>query len=279
MKGFIKVMIAGAVILGLGIAVLIIVLGANGWHIEGDYEMKTYECQETNTALDVDFDAGSLKIEYYEGETIKVEYPENKRITMTATEADGKLTLKSTYKRWINFDWFSIIPETKIWLPQDDVIALNLDVDAGMVSVPEGEYADMNIVMDAGSLHTGALKCKNFSLKMNAGAADVESVISENPIFCKMNAGDFKVKSLECPALKCEISAGSLEAEKVAANELDVDVSAGDARVTMVGTESEYTVDVHKSAGSCNISNRTGTTDKRITAKISAGSVDVRFTN
>ena len=279
MKGFVKVIIAGAIILGIGVAVLVVVLGANGWQIEGAYEMKTYDCQETNGSLDVDFAAGNLIINYYDGEKIKVEYPENKRMTATILEENGTLTFKTTYKKLINFNWFSKTPDTKIWLPQNLTVALDLDMDAGTVNIPDGEYGSVKIVMDAGSLYAGDISCSSFSLRMSAGAATVKNVISAGGAECKMSAGDLKIQSLSCPALKCDVSAGSVKAEKLTCDVLNVDVSAGSAAFTLAGAESEYSVSVDKSAGSCNISDRTGSTDKRITADISAGSLEIKFTN
>lgn len=39
MKRFLKFVIAGAVIFGIGIAIMVITLGVNGWNIDDDYEM------------------------------------------------------------------------------------------------------------------------------------------------------------------------------------------------------------------------------------------------
>lgn len=60
MKRFLKFVIAGAVIFGIGIAIMVITLGVNGWNIDDDYEMMSYECSEQNSVLDLEFSAGML---------------------------------------------------------------------------------------------------------------------------------------------------------------------------------------------------------------------------
>ena len=73
MKGYVKCIIAGAIILGIGIAVLLVALALNGWHFdfkefsfnETEYEMKSYTAENQYTDLKVDISAGEVEVVYY----------------------------------------------------------------------------------------------------------------------------------------------------------------------------------------------------------------------
>lgn len=282
MKGFVKVIIAGAVILVLGIGVLVVALGINGWQInvDEDFEMKYYECEDNNTTLAIDFSAGKLEIDYYEGETIKVEYPENERLSASISEENGKFSFSTNYHhKWNNFfGWFSKnIPTTKIWIPYGDIMNLKLGMNAGSVRIADGEYGSFDVEMNAGSISMGDIICNKLSVEVNAGSVDAKNVTSAEKVNVDMNAGSMRFRSLICPSVDISVSAGSLDFAKVETSSVDVDVSAGSVCLEMLGAKSDYTIDVDKSAGSCNISNQRGAKDKRIKADVSAGSLNIKF--
>ncbi|MDE7348077.1 MAG: DUF4097 domain-containing protein [Clostridia bacterium] len=278
MKGFIKVMIAGAVILVVGIVILVIALGVHGWQFDGDYEMKYYECAEQNTTLNIDFSAGTLEINYYDGEKIKIEYPENKVLTSTISESNGTLSFSTTTKRkWNVFNWFSKIPEAKIWIPQGDIMNIHLDMNAGTTKFADGEYGDFIIGMNAGTLQIGDVACKKLAVELSAGTLSMKNMVSAEDVRLDLSAGTLNIQSLVCPSLIGNVNAGTANISRLNTSSVDVDVSAGTVRLGMVGAKSDYNVAVKKSAGSCNVSNQSGATDKRIKANISAGTLSVSF--
>ncbi len=278
MKGFIKVMIAGTVILVIGIVILVITLGVHGWHIDDDYDIKYYECTEQNTILDIDFLAGTLEINYYDEKMIKIEYPENKIWSASIIESNGKLSFATTTRRkWNIFNWFSKIPTAKIWIPKGQIIDIDLDMNAGVTKLACGEFGNLNIKMNAGALQMDDAICKKLSVDMNAGTLNLKNAVSAEDVSIDLGAGALNVQSLVCPSLTGDISAGALNISRLQAVSVDIDISAGAVKLGMAGVRSDYNIAIEKSAGSCNISNQLGNKDLRIEANISAGSLNVSF--
>lgn len=258
MKRFVKVMIAGAIIIGIGIAVLLVALGLNGWSFTTKFETEEYTSEEDNTALSVDLDAGKLKIEYHEGENIQISYPKAKGYETTIIESNGKLSLEGNKHRWYIFTWGITIPETVIRIPRDKITSVEIEVNAGTVELPDGAFESVKIEVNAGTCIVGKITdCELLDIHMNAGTVSVEGA--------------------ECDKLVCEVNAGSADIRKIDSYESKVEVNAGSANITFTGSVEEYSADVSVSAGSCNgVSTRTGG-DKKITVKVSAGSVNASF--
>lgn len=278
MKSMMKVIIAGAVIMVLGIAILCISLGVHGWKFDGDYEIITYECSDDNSTLDVEFSAGTLEINYYDGEKIKVEYPQNKVLSTEVEEADGALSFETKIKKsWDIISGFMKIPTAKIWIPQGDVINIKLELNAGSVKLARGEYCALDIKVNAGALSIGDVKCGKLSADVNAGSMNMQDVFSEAEVKLNLSAGSMDIKSLESPALVGDVSAGKASIGRIQTPLVDFDISAGSVRLAMAGEKSKYNVRIDKSAGSCNISDQAGSEDLRIKASISAGSLNVIF--
>ena len=278
MKRFAKVMIAGAVIMGIGLAILIAALAVGGGNFQDDYEIKTYECSEENVSLDIDFSIGKLDVDFYDGEKIKIEYPENKLLSASVKESSGKLSFKTDYRRKLNlFRWLRKIPATKIWIPQGPVMNVKINMDAGEAKFADGEYGDFNLYMNAGSFEMNDADCVTLSVTLNAGAVDMNSVSSVEDVKFQVNAGKIDIDSLNCPYVVTDVNAGDVSVDKMQVPKVDVDISAGSVKFGIVGNRAEYNILVDKSAGKCNISNQKGTMDKYINADISAGSLNVDF--
>ncbi|MDE6473902.1 MAG: DUF4097 domain-containing protein [Clostridia bacterium] len=278
MKGFIKVMIAGAVILVVGLVILVVTLGVHGWQFDDDYDMKYYECTEQNTTLDIDFSAGTLEVNYYDGEKIKIEYPENKILSASIAESNGKLSFATTTKRkWNIFNWYNKIPTAKIWIPQGEIIDIDLNMNAGVTKFADGEFGDMSIKMNAGTLQVDNASYKKLSIDMNAGSINLKNAVSAEAVGIDLGAGALNIQSLVCPSLTGDISAGAVNIGRLQTASVDVDISAGAVKLGMIGVQSDYNISIQKSAGSCNVSNQSGEKDLRIKANISAGALKVSF--
>ena len=240
MKGIIKTVIAGGVIIGIGLAIILITLAVNGFSVKKpEFETLTYTAEGENTSLNIHIGAGQVKTEFYDGDRITIEYPSSTSFKSEISERDGVLNYSATIKSvWFWGSWD--IPQTTIKLPKDVVYDLDFEVSAGTVDIASGVYGKVNIEVSAGTLTLDTTTCDKLT--------------------CKISAGEFKVKKLSCPDIKAKISAG------------DISINIDDVREA-------YDIKANVSAGSCNVSNQTVSGGKKLEVDCSAGSVKVTFNN
>lgn len=230
----------GIIVLIVGIAVFVTGCALSGWKFGSDLDMQTYTAKEEYTSLDLSLSAGEMKVEFYEGEKIEVDYPSAYPFRYEVKESGGKISVAPARNR-VFFGWMPWFakPTVTVRIPRDNVINLKLNVSAGSVHVADGEF-------------------KNFDFNMSAGAANIGNI--------------------KCDRFDCDLSAGSLHVGGITCDNIIIDLSAGSANLTVNGTKSDYYISVDKSAGSCNVSGQQGTVSgKVIDIDLSAGSVNVHF--
>lgn len=230
----------GIVFFTIGLGVLVAGIASNGWKLKNDFEIQTFTSEGDNNSLRLGISAGTVKVEYYEGENFEITYPTSYRFGYEVSEKNGKITVmpKRTFGIWLG--WYKI-PDLTVKIPQGKVIDFSLEMSAGTAHVADGEFKNFNFDMSAGSANIGNIKCDNFN---------------------------------------ADLSAGSLDAKGIACDKITVDLSAGSANLTVNGNKSDYYITVDKSAGSCNVSGQQGAVaGKVIDIDLSAGSVNVHFTD
>ena len=238
MKGMVKIIIAGVIIVVIGAAILITALALSGWNLKGiEFETQTFTAEGENTALKVDISAGTLVTQYYDGDKVVIEYPVAKNYNAEITERGGCVNYKTKIK-W-HVSWFvKNYPQTVIKLPASTAFKVDIEMSAGTVEIADGKYSDVKI---------------------------------------EMSAGTFKANAIECSKLDCDLSAGTVHVSKVTADTTKIDVSAGTAKLGFTGEQSEYGISTSVSAGTCNVSGHQGSTHKTIDVDVSAGTVNLSF--
>lgn len=258
MKKSTKVIISGVVIAVIGVIIIIVSLASAGWKFKDNYEMNTYAESGQNTALEIDWNAGNIKTEFYDGEKIEITYPSSKMYKVEITEKANKLSIRSKSRAIL---WIGPInvPETVIKLPKSTVYSLDVDLSAGNVYLADGDYSNLNIDISAGSLKCGKFSCKRFETDLSAG--------------------DVKIDGVNADYINCDISAGSAKILNAVCPEIYIDISAGSLNIKIDGEKSLYNISASVSAGKCNVNNQTGSSSgHRLDIHVSAGNIDVDFT-
>ena len=239
MKAIWKCLIAGIVLITIGAGIIITTLAVNGWKIkEINYTMKTFTAQNDNTSVELDIGAYALKCEFYDGDKIEIYYPDSKAYKTSISEKGGKLKFESKTKWYATFFNFTKSPETVVKLPKDKVFDIIINLGAGTVNLADGVYGNIKTDVGAGKLYAQKITC--------------------NTLVSDVSAGSLEISALSCPDIKADVSAGSL-------------------KLGVVGAKVEYTIRASVSVGSCNVSDQTGTTDKKLDVDCSAGKITVDF--
>ena len=251
-----------AVIVVLALVGVTVLFALNSWNIfeKVNWESKTYECPEVVDTIDLDFAAGELVIQRYDGYAIKVDYSHSNKFTTAFTVTGSKLSIATSNVHWYNtFLWFNRIPTTTLYIPRNQTINLDMEINAGHVTVDDGSFGNLRIELNAGAISFGEVTCNDFNLELNAGALSIDR--------------------LSCTKFNSEVSAGSLDVFGLSCNVISVEVSAGSANLTVLGNKEDYTVITNVSGGRCNLKGQVGKENpiKRITVKVSAGSANIFF--
>ncbi len=239
MKGVIKGLIIGGVIIAVGIAIILITLGVNGWSIENmKFTANTFTAEGDCTSLEAGIDAGTLKTEFYDGDKVIIDYPTADGLEARVIEENGKIIFVSDLKWYKSFFSFRRIPDTVIKLPKGAIIDVSFKMNAGTIELADGTYTNVNI---------------------------------------DINAGTFNANSISCDTFVCDMSAGTMLVNRLTCAKTKIDMSAGTVKLSMSGEQNEYAIYTKVSAGSCNVSSQPGETDKRIDIDISAGTAKINF--
>lgn len=247
--------------------------------VNDDFEMKTFNAETEIHTLRIDSCAGEVNTEFYDGDRIFVEYPENARFTVDITENDGVLSITSEnkwYASFINLGFLFSTPVTTVKIPADNVLNLDCSISAGDFNLAAGSYSKVEIDVSAGDFNAGDIGCDSLRCKISAGNINLKNV-STGDMEYKVSAGGIHTDSVVCDKFNCKISAGNINMGKLDCPDSDIKISAGGVNIEFADYEQNYTIFVDKSAGNCNVSDRASDTGKKISIDISAGNAECKF--
>lgn len=262
MKGVVKGIVAGLIIVAIGVAVLVTGLGLNDWKWSGsiEFETQTYECEQEISALDIKVSVGSLRTEFYEGERITVEYPTADGFTTSVSETDGKLSFDGPDKKWYVVSIGTLdIPETVIKIPDGSSPDVRFELAAGSATLADGVYGGVTVDIDAGAFEAGNVTATNLKVTVDAGKFEINTV-SAQTLVCEVDMGSVTLRKVDCPSST-------------------IDVDMGTVNATFAGAKEDYTIAASVNLGQCNVSAQTGTAGKRITVTVDMGTANINFGN
>ena len=274
--------IAGVIIVVIGVVVLLCAMGMSGWNFKrvNQWQEDTFHSTEIITKLNVKVNWGQVVVNRSETDGISVKYEFDDRYAPKFEEKDGKLSIETSSNRWYEFNyWFENAPRLEITVPQNvDLSEFRLTLNAGTVQLGDGDWGKMfDVELNAGTISVGNVSVEEMYVELNAGAFDAKKIASDN-VTCNISAGAFNAKEIVCRQFECDVSAGAANVKKLDASKIKVDVSAGSVNLGLVGAKSDYNVRVDKSAGSCNVTSQTNASASRsLSIDVSAGSVDISF--
>lgn len=243
MSGMIKGMIAGIVVILLGVGLYVAAVAMNGWNwkLAPDWETRTYETESIPSSLLVTVNYGEVKTEFYDGSCVKIVYPYATGYEAEASEAEGAVRFTNKQLKWYNFmSRFVSIPAVCIYIPAECVLDLNIQINAGVLTLAEGTYNDAVI---------------------------------------EVNAGQVNLQKVACASLNCTVNAGQIMSRELNCTDIYAKVNAGEAALQIAGNRNDFTVECKTDLGGCNIPNQIGQKEGyRIRAEVNVGAINLSFT-
>ncbi len=259
MKSIVKWIIVGAVIAALGL-VLIIVGACLGGSCYGYRENWTDTEQSFNgqiTAVKADVDVCNLEISYYDGESVLVTYPESGLRKNAVSVNAGVLTLNSELTSSV-YNYSKNFPTAAIYIPNSYMVSLDIETDAGEITISDGVYGNFNLEVDAGVINIG--------------------VCTFNTVTMSVDAGTVNAENLTCSSLVCDIDAGTVKFSKLTCPNIQINVDLGSVKACLAGSREDYTAVCSVDLGSCNISSG-GSGANILQISVDAGSAKITFTD
>lgn len=260
----VKFIVAGIIIALIGGIIIAVSIGISGGKlpaVELKFTTQSYTAEDIS-GISVEIGAGNLNTVFYDGDGVRVDYPEADGYTAKFSTNGGTLKIEFDWKWWWNFSTGIInvdIPDTIVYLPTGSVFDLDIEIDAGTFTLADGEYGKLD-------------------LELNAGRADI-GTCTFTSLCCEVNAGDVNIGNVACRTADIEVNAGDVSIGSLTCSDIDLEVNAGAIAVTVDGIKSEYNISVEKNAGSCNLSAQTAAgSSKRLTVELNAGSCNIAFT-
>lgn len=256
-------LILGSIFVCMGLLVVVIVGFTSGWRFKDvEWESRSYESavDDEISIIDIDFSAGTLDVDFYDGKVVKVEYPHSERLSTECKVNGNTLQIQSVVRWNVQFWGFNKIPTAKVYIPYDMGVALKMCVNAGTVTVQPGTLNSVDLKMNAGTLSMDNVDCGKFTVEINAGTMNLSKI--------------------ECDVFSAEMNAGTLKATRLKCSNIKVALSAGTAKIGVEGKKSDYSIWTQVSAGSCNVQSQNGATlDHNLSVVVSAGTVKINFDN
>ncbi len=274
--------------------------------VSGEKNMKKYEKTERKVGIDgksklkVKCEIEKINVTATDGNEIAFTYYEGEKLQHDLTDKDGEVVLETRNKTWFFRNRFGL---------DNDMFTID-------VAVPRAFSGDLILEAATGAINVGdLLKVKELRAKVSTGSIRAEKLKAEKAFFeastgsvtvngaeilgdaeIKATTGSVKAENVKAGgrlevnvttgSLRCDVEAGKLALKATTgdvkfsvknADEIYVKCAMGSVKGTVSGAESEY--DIHSSAtmGKSNLSERTGTTGKKLTVITTTGSINVNF--
>lgn len=242
-----------------------------------DVATRETEFFETDAAyVGMLLDIGSSDVEVKTGDKYTVSYTTSAIRRVTVEESADKLKIYDD--NWL-FSWAQFGSKMTVTVPSS-CDALDLTVSAGSLRAEGLTSSRADLVVSSGEVTLENCEFSKSQIECSAGGVKiVGGKLGETTV--KMSAGSVRLENVAATSVQAHVSAGDLRFERLdVLSYLDAGVSAGSIKGSLVGKESDFSVDAEVSAGSCNLKTTIrDSATKRLKFDVSAGSINIDFTD
>ena len=311
MKKVGRILLVAFAALLIGIVVFAVAFGALGWRLEAlssvVTEQRLYNETEGNPINSIYIDYDNTDIEVSLGTEFSVSYPEfysrggKSASEITLTDEDGSLRIieKSIWRVGLNFTdpkLYITIPEGRscnielitdngdILYRGDDVQSagrITLDSDNGDIILTGtlNTAEEVKITTDNGDVEIGTVNAKKLTVDVDNGDINFRGGTITETVSLETSNGDVELKgSVSAKSFSAESDNGDIDMDegRIDADSIVLHTSNGDVEARLVGRRDDFSIEVERGLGECNISNSQGGA-RTLSVETSLGDIDIRF--
>ena len=220
-------------------------------------EGKSYQITSVIKSLDIELNAADFKIE--RGEEFLIE--SNLKF-LSVSENNGVLKVVDTARGNSRYTGAKLT----LYIPNDTVFE-NVEISTG-----------------AAKLTAVGLSANYLQLKLGAGDVSFETLNAYSEVEIEGGAGKITVLNGELHDFTLEMGVGELELTASIIGNSELEFGVGEANLTLIGSESDYKVDIDKGLGSItvdgkNVTNFVGSASGRNSLEIEGGvgAINLKF--
>lgn len=176
MKPTTKFFIAGVAFLILGLCVFLTAFGLNGWKYTVKFDALTFTASGDVTRVEAEINAGTLNVEFYDGDLIYIEYHNATGYSTTVSEQNGAIKIKNTIGRL----HFTDIPATTVMIPYGTTTDIDFELNAGQINISDCAFGAVKIELNAGEVILSGLTCSSLECNVNFGAITATDLTCNN---------------------------------------------------------------------------------------------------
>lgn len=250
-----------------------------------DFQLTTYENIEMNIDLgDIEFvesDTFGIEIEYY-GSEFMPEYEVNNG-TLYINDKGSYSTFNSFFNIDLTFE--SRNNKIKIYMPKNyDLNNVIIENNCGDININNININKLYIKSDLGDTKVENGEIKELELYVSCGDARLDNILSEK-IIIKNSLGRIKGEGIECADTNLKNSCGDIKISGELTGNIELNNDLGDSEIEIIGTQSDYNMDLETSLGDVEVSNQDKGSNfnnqikalHSIKIRNSCGDIDVNF--
>lgn len=197
-------LIAGAVLVILGLIIFAIVMTVNHWDFNrlstDKYVTNTYSFGEAFTDISIQTDTADILFAPSDDDSCKVICNEQEKLLHTVDIQDGTLRIhEKDDRKWYEYVGISFGKTSiTLYLPQSVYGALELHASTGDVTLPrEFRFEQMDISISTGNIHVSSSVSETAKLRTTTGDIRVEGISAEILDF-SASTGKITVSDVTC---------------------------------------------------------------------------------
>lgn len=244
------------------------------------YKSGEFTLKESNK-ITLDAAAGTMNVHRSETGTSYVKYNVLEMYDVKYDEEENEVKMKRKWMwNFVVFSWASTSKSTVDVYLTDKEYDAYFELSAGEFNVEDDfTFSSLTINVSAGTFNYKKDMTVNddANIRISAGDLNIDGKTTVNDdANIRISAGDLTIKNLEAKHVDVRVSAGDATLSRVTSDDIKFKISAGDLNMNIVGNKLDYTIDIDKSAGECNVKDNEGGS-KKLDGKISAGSATINF--